>query len=160
MLRFWIWLRSTVRSSDRESRARIENAVMFIGTMITLYCVEPEMRPRWSKFITEEENLMMDASYSATGWAIVLYGVSIAGVVSSLFFNKEDHILIMVMAIAVFGALGFLYESIWGALVSCLDILYGAFPFHRWQWPATRRQNRRPLGYGGNTRLRARLGIL
>lgn len=56
----------------------------------------------------------MDASYSATGWAIVLYGVSIAGVISSLFFNKEDHILIMVMAIAVFGALGLLYESIWG----------------------------------------------
>ena len=160
MLRFWIWLRLTVRSSDRESRARIANAVTFIGALVTLYCGEPEMRPRWPKFITEEENLMMDASYSATGWAIVLYGVCIAGVVASLFFNKEDHILTMVMAIAVFGALGLLYESIWGPWCPAWTFCTALFPAADGHGPQREGRTGGRWVTVANTRLRARLGLL
>ncbi len=118
MHRFWVQLRSAVRFSDPEKRERITKAICLIVLMAVYYWSDPEMRPRWPEFLASESLAPGDESDGATGWGIFFYGVFITSIVFTLFLSEEDrilHTLIMLMAIAVFEALGLLYESFWGS---------------------------------------------
>ena len=130
MYRFWIRLRSAVRSSDSESWERIKKAIALIGVMAAMYWSNPEMRPRWPEFLSAQSLVSEDASDGATGWGLFGYGILVIGIVSVLLFSKEDHILhilIMLMAAVVFGALGFLYETFWGSHCPAWTFCTGAF---------------------------------
>ena len=131
------------------------------------------MRPRWPEFLSAESLVSEDTSDGATGWGILGYGILITSIVSVLLFSKEYHvlhILIMLMATAVFAALGFLYETIWGSHCPAWTFCTGAFPRHGWRLLTTRRrisgsalhvQGRTgyPFGYGNCPITRKVLGV-